>query len=106
MRKTRVLLAALAGVILAGAVAAVPASAQYYGGGYYPPPSPSYDEYGRPYGYRRPPPPDYEYGYRRRAPISQFCETGRGGCYSRPSPVGAPCRCDIPGFGLKRGIVQ
>ena len=99
MRKWTLLAVALAGLAMTGS-----ANAQYYGGGYYaPPPPPGYDPYGRPYGYR-PPPPPYGYGY--RAPLGRFCETGRGSCYTRPVPVGSACRCDIPGFGLKRGIVQ
>lgn len=101
MRKLTLLALAMAGLAIIG-----PANAQYYyGGGYYapPPPPPLYDPYGRPYGYR-PPPPPYGYGY--RAPLGRFCETGRGSCYTRPVPVGSACRCDIPGFGLKRGIVE
>jgi hypothetical protein len=107
MRKLTLLAVAIVGLALIG-----PASAQYYygGGGYYaPPPPPGYDPYGRPYGYR-PPPPAYGYGdgygYGYRARLGRFCETGRGSCYTRPVPVGSGCRCDIPGFGLKRGIVQ
>lgn len=106
MRRLTMLVAALA---MTGV--ATGANAQYYyGGGYYapPPPPPGYDPYGRPYGYRPPPPPPYGYGggYGYRARLGRFCETGRGSCYTRPVPVGSACRCDIPGFGLKRGIVQ
>jgi hypothetical protein len=108
MKKLMMLAVAIAGLAVTGS-----ASAQYYGGGYYAPPPPGYDPYGRPYGYRPPrPPPGYgydrrygdNYGYRAR--LGRFCETGRGSCYTRPVPVGSGCRCDIPGFGLKRGIVQ
>lgn len=105
MKKLMLLAVAIAGLAVTGT-----ANAQYYGGGgYYAPPPPAYDPYDRPYGYRRPPPPPaygYGGGYGYRQPIGRFCETGRGSCYTRPTPVGSGCRCDIPGFGLKRGIVQ
>lgn len=88
------------------ALAASPAFAQYFGG-------------------PRPPPPGYERGYDdrryddrrrdrgpryddRRGPRGgRMCVTSRGACPTgytlRP---GTPCRCDIPGFGVKRGNVQ
>lgn len=34
-----------------------------------------------------------------------ICVTSRGNCRSYPAPYGAPCRCDIPGFGPKRGNI-
>lgn len=45
------------------------------------------------------------YRYERRVSIGQTCETSRGSCESRPAPVGAGCRCVIPGFGVKRGNI-
>lgn len=87
----------------------VPAGAQYYRDGYYPPPPPrGYDPYDGPRrGYGGPPPPGY-YGGRSeyRARFGRVCLTSRGSCYiGRPVPLNSPCRCDIPGFGLKRGAV-
>lgn len=46
-----------------------------------------------------------DYG-RSRANVGSICITARGSCPTRPSPRGYPCRCDIPGFGEKRGNVQ
>lgn len=50
-------------------------------------------------------------GYDRRPPMRQrfggVCITSRGSCAAHPRlSSGAPCRCDIPGFGEKRGNVQ
>lgn len=110
--------------VLAGAAmfAAAPAGAQYYDP--YrpryeydrpPPPPPRYeDEYRRPppppdYGYRRrgpPPPDDYDYGPPRGPRAGGMCVTSRGSCPTPPISRGAPCRCDIPGFGEKRGVIQ
>jgi hypothetical protein len=61
-----------------------------------------YDGYARPYddGERRPLPP--RYGRQR---MGSVCVTSRGTCPAYPSPIQAPCRCDIPGFGPKRGNV-
>ena len=58
--------------------------------------------YGRPYddGERRPLPP--RYGRQR---MGSVCVTSRGNCPAYPSPIQSPCRCDIPGFGPKRGNV-
>jgi hypothetical protein len=122
----RLLLAALAALTLTA-----PASAQYYGGPDSRPdreewvrPAPRYDEDGRPgYGYR--PRPDYErrddYGYERRvyryerprrewrreARYGNVCVTSRGSCeYPQSYPIGTGCRCDIPGFGPKRGNIN
>ena len=60
-----------------------------------------YEGYARPYddGERRPLP---RYGRQR---MGSVCVTSRGNCPAYPSPIQAPCRCDIPGFGLKRGNV-
>lgn len=61
-----------------------------------------YDGYARPYedDERRPLPP--RYGRQR---MGSVCVTSRGTCPAYPSPIQAPCRCDIPGFGPKRGNV-
>ncbi|GJD29037.1 hypothetical protein PMNALOAF_0269 [Methylobacterium adhaesivum] len=34
-----------------------------------------------------------------------LCVTARGNCVTRPAPYNAPCGCEIPGFGYKRGAV-
>ena len=48
-----------------------------------------------------------DYGYeRQRRDLGQVCVTGRGSCGSAPNYVGAPCRCNIPGFGRKRGNIE
>lgn len=100
----RILLAALIGA------AVMPASAQYYGQpdpyyrpppppGYGPPPGPGYGPppYGGPPGYGQPRP----YGGRRGSGV---CVTSRGNCpIGYVVPINTPCRCDIPGFGTKRG---
>ncbi len=46
-------------------------------------------------------------GYDRRAGgYGGTCVTSRGACgVYRPLPLRAPCSCDIPGFGTKRGAV-
>ena len=97
------ILSLAAGALLA---ASAPAGAQYYDP-YRPAPPP--------YGYDRPPPPRYgydrpppRYGYERPQyrEFSRICVTSRGDCNSRPAPIGANCRCDIPGFGLKRGNIE
>jgi hypothetical protein len=105
--------------IMATLLCAAPAAAQYgpyggYGGGYgrdyddddddFRPRRygrPRYEErYGRPYG----PPPGY--GRQRRADFGSVCVTSRGSCpVGRPQPHNAPCGCNIPGFGYKRGAV-
>jgi len=57
---------------------------------YYPPPAPYYA-------------PQPYYG---EEALGGVCYTSRGACpleYGRP--VGAPCRCFIPGFGRKGGTV-
>jgi hypothetical protein len=117
----RVLLSALTVLTLVA-----PASAQYYGGPSYEEewsePAPSYRYERRPdYGYR--PSPEYGYetrreyrygeprdGWRRQARRGQFgnvCVTSRGSCeYPQSFPLNSNCRCDIPGFGPKRGNIQ
>ena len=99
----RITLAALAALAIAPALG-TRADAQFYG-----------DAYG--YG-RRPPPPDYyddyrprpryrdDYGDRNpRRGFGSVCVTARGTCPTRPGPFNAPCGCEIPGFGLKRGAI-
>ncbi len=100
----RLVLAAL--LLASGVATAVPASAQYYGGGGGGYGGPRYDrdrDEDRP-RYRRP--RDDDEGYERRGPRrgSSVCVTSRGNC-----PIGAivprlaPCGCEFPGFGYKRG---
>ncbi|KNY22046.1 hypothetical protein [Methylobacterium sp. ARG-1] len=75
-----------------------------------PPPPPPYDDYDRP---RRrppppPPPPDDDWDrprYDRRWRSGSICVTARGDCPTRPAPYNAPCGCEIPGFGYKRGQI-
>ncbi|MER2219215.1 hypothetical protein [Methylobacterium brachiatum] len=74
--------------------------------------------YGRPgpdrfeYDRRRrpppPPPPDDDWDrprYDRRWRSGSICVTARGDCPTRPAPYNAPCGCEIPGFGYKRGQI-
>jgi hypothetical protein len=116
-RMKRLLLAAFAALAFTA-----PASAQYYGSPYHSPPyqewqpGPRYYEYDRPsYGYR--PEPHYErrvyryerprYETRRVVRYGQVCVTSRGSCeYPQSYPLGTGCRCDIPGFGPKRGNIN
>lgn len=102
---------AMAALAFVGLMQAYPAAAQYYDPYDRPPPPryreerpPFYDEDGpRPY-YERP-----RYGYDRPYRPRRFgdmCVTGRGDCQAPPSPIGAPCRCYIEGFGTKRGIIE
>ncbi|WP_043751929.1 hypothetical protein [Methylobacterium nodulans] len=113
-------LAALAALTFGGGIA--PAFAQYYGDDY-DRPRRRYeyrDDYGRhdrPRRHRD----DHHEGYHheryyererdhRREPghgggFGRICVTARGHCPTRPGPINAPCRCDIPGFGLKRGQI-
>jgi hypothetical protein len=98
----RITLAALAALAIAPALG-TPAGAQYYrddyGYGRRPPPADYYDDRPRP-RYRD----DYGYGGPRRG-FGSVCVTARGNCPTRPGPFNAPCGCDIPGFGLKRGAI-
>ncbi|WP_243373196.1 hypothetical protein [Microvirga solisilvae] len=114
----RLMLSALAALAFAA-----PAAAQYYGNPYYEErrPAPRYYEYESPgYGYRPQPyeerrvyryeRPRYErprYETRRAASgYGHVCVTSRGSCeYPQPFRIGVGCRCDIPGFGMKRGNI-
>ena len=80
---------------------------QRYGGGGYS--GGGYEDRGYDRGYRR---PGYAYEeepvyQRRRRDFGRACATSRGVCYvGRPQPIGTGCRCDLPGFGLKRGNIE
>ncbi len=102
------------GVVLALGFVASPASAQYYRDGYDGPRRD--DGYGRRYrndddGYgRRRRYDDEDDGPRFRGPPrggrgGSICVTARGSCPTGFAPPNAPCACDIPGFGIKRGAV-
>lgn len=105
MLRRQLTVSALACAVL---LSALPAQAQYYGGPYRG--APSYDDdddedrpprpryYRRDYGYERP--------YYRQPRYGNICVTGRGDCPTQPLPLGSGCGCNIPGFGIKRGIVQ
>ncbi len=82
-----------------------PAFAQYYLPYNAPPPSYDQREYYRPRHEERR--YEREYGYERsRRDLGQICVTSRGSCGSAPNYIGASCRCEIPGFGRKRGNIQ
>ncbi len=108
----RLSLVALAGVTLLGSL---PAGAQYYDpyrgpprGDYYERgPRRDFDDDRRRPRYddeRRRPRYDDERSYRPQRSRGGVCVTSRGNCPTF-APVGANCRCDIPGFGRKRGNV-
>ena len=122
MVKFRIL--AQAGVAALAMLAAAPAFAQFFPGQpypqpqsyyqqqrpYYPPPEPEYQQPQQPYYPQQQPyyqqRPDYGYRPRRPPQVSNLCGTSRGVCYINVlAPVSAPCRCEVPGFGLKRGNV-
>jgi hypothetical protein len=70
-----------------------------------PPPD---DDYDRPRRRPPPPPPDDDWDrprYDRRWRSGSICVTARGDCPTRPAPYNAPCGCEIPGFGYKRGQI-
>ena len=102
LRKLTLAVAAAAAVL-----PAFSAGAQYYDPYRAPPPygydRPRYDERPR-YDYDRPR-YDNDRPYRARR-FGDMCVTSRGECSTRPSPINAPCRCYIDGFGEKRGAVQ
>jgi hypothetical protein len=102
------------------AAGSFPAFAQYYPA--YPPPGSTGYITPRPYYGERPyyaPPPVYRPRPRRqwddgayggyyappRVAYGNVCITSRGNCRTPPLPDQSPCRCNIPGFGLKRGNV-
>ncbi|MCP1536431.1 hypothetical protein [Methylorubrum extorquens] len=112
------------GVVLALGFVASPASAQSYRDGYDGPRR--YDDgysrrsrddddgYGRRRygddGGRRRRFDDEDEGPRFRGPprggrSGSVCITARGSCATGFAPPNAPCACDIPGFGVKRGAV-
>ena len=117
----RLFLAALALQAPAFLALAAPASAQYYG-----PYSPAPQWYEPAPRYRYQPQPDYyqprsDYYERRRyydegpprsvwrrpaRQVGNICVTSRGSCeYPQYFQLQTPCRCDIPGFGPKRGAI-
>jgi hypothetical protein len=49
---------------------------------------------------------EYSPRQRRAANFGQACVTSRGTCYVQPQPITSRCRCQIPGFGPKRGHVE
>lgn len=75
------------------------------------PPPPADDGYGWP-----PPPPPFDDASDRIRPYwrtgpgrswdDSVCVTARGTCLTRPAPPNAPCGCDIPGFGYRRGQIE
>jgi hypothetical protein len=74
-------------------------------GGFSPRPR-YYEEDDYDYRPRRRPQPRAEYGYERRG-AGSVCVTSRGECsVGRYVPIGTGCKCQIPGFGQKRGHVQ
>lgn len=78
--------------MLGSSAGTAPAAAQY-----------GYDDAYRPrrgYDDRR-----YEYGRPRARRGGSLCVTARGNCPYPPSPLNAPCACEIPGFGIKRGAI-
>ena len=78
-----------------------PAGAQYYRDDYdYRPRRPQPEFYDERFRYRG----EYEYGGPRRG-FGHICVTARGNCPTRPGPFNAPCGCEIPGFGFKRGAI-
>lgn len=100
----RIILAIAAAATIGTGLGAFEAKAQYYGG----------DDYDRPRRERRFDEDRYE---RRRYDEDRYdrrprggrggslCVTARGNCVTRPAPYNAPCGCEIPGFGFKRGAV-
>jgi hypothetical protein len=88
--------AIVAACVLASSV--TPAMAQFYP---YPQP-PQRPYYGPGYDPRF---GGQDYYSPRRVPFGNVCETSRGACRSRPAPEGSRCRCNIPGFGPKRGNI-
>src|SRR5215207_5576138 len=97
----RILLAAAALAMLAG----TPALAQYgggYGGGRGGWDDEDDDARRRRRWERRREREEYGYG---RPRMGSVCVTSRGNCMTRPAPFNAPCGCEVPGFGFKRGAI-
>ena len=101
----RILLAAAALTVLAGAPALAQYGGGYGGGGYGGGGGRGWDDddddmprrrrwerrgYGEDYG---------------RPRMGAICVTSRGNCRTRPAPFNAPCGCEVPGFGFKRGAI-
>jgi hypothetical protein len=100
MATGRLVTAVLAGLALFSSISS--AEAQYYP---YPQPPPR-PYYGPGPGYGGPQYGGYDYYTpRRRVALGNVCDTSRGACQFPPTPVGSACRCRIPGFGKKRGVV-
>jgi hypothetical protein len=97
--------AALFAGLLALVVSSGFASAQYSPRGGYSDDRPRYRDDRPRYRDDRPRFRDDRPRYRERADVSGVCVTSRGNCRIVPSRVGSACRCDIPGFGRKRGSV-
>ena len=103
MTVKRIMLTASAALALATWAGTLPASAQYYDDGY--------RGRGRDYGYDRR--DDYDDDRYERRRFRRFgggggggiCVTARGNCAAPPAPYNAPCGCEIPGFGYKRGAI-
>jgi len=103
----RILLAIATAATLGTGLGAFEAKAQYYGGGY-DDDRPRrferrYDE--DRYERRRERYDDRYDGRPRGGRGGSICVTARGNCGTRPAPYNAPCGCEIPGFGFKRGAV-
>lgn len=47
----------------------------------------------------------YDDRYDRGPRGGGICVTARGNCMTRPGPMNAPCGCEVPGFGFKRGAI-
>jgi hypothetical protein len=102
---------------LAMVLAIVPsASAQYYyqpaprfhpAPQYYPQPYPGPRYYEEDYRPRRPVQRQQHYSPYRQQAVGSVCVTSRGECgVGQIVPIGTGCKCQIPGFGRKRGHVQ
>ena len=111
MSLTRYTLVTLAALTLGTSLGATGAGAQYYGNEY------GSRRYERGYDedrYDRPRRRDFDEDrydrYDRRGDFrggrrGSICVTARGNCTTRPAPFNAPCGCEVPGFGFKRGAI-
>lgn len=99
----RITLAALAALTLGSTFGAATANAQYYDDR-----PRRYERYDDDYRYERRRRDWDEDRYERRRDYGRrgsICVTARGNCATRPAPFNAPCGCEIPGFGFKRGAI-